>query len=117
MTTEKQLDKLKKEVTKRLYSLFMDKYEGNKSKFAKDAGCDEKTIRLVFDEGQGMTVNLMFKLCHALDVSPSELLKDLELSQYGAVSSSLSIAAENSPQYSIKNSKRKRPGAKKGTSK
>jgi DNA-binding Xre family transcriptional regulator len=79
MASEKQLDKLKKEVTKRLYELFMAKYKGNKLRFAKEAGCDEKAIRLLFDEGQGMTLNLMFKLCFVLDISPSELLKGLEI--------------------------------------
>jgi len=81
MASEKQLEKLKKEVTKRLYELFMAKYNGNKLKFAKEAGCDEKAIRLLFDEGQGMTLNLMFKLCHTLGISPSELLKGLEIKE------------------------------------
>jgi len=79
MTSEKQLEKAKKEITERLYKKFMVKYNGNKSRFAKDAQCDEKTIRLVFDNGQGMTLNLMFKLCFALEISPSELLKGLQL--------------------------------------
>jgi DNA-binding Xre family transcriptional regulator len=79
MTLEKQLDKLKKEVTKRLYDLFMAKYQGNKLRFAKDAKCDEKAIRLLFDEGQGMTLNLLLKLCYTLNISPSELLKDIEI--------------------------------------
>jgi DNA-binding Xre family transcriptional regulator len=59
--------------------LFMAKYKGNKLKFAKEAGCDEKAIRLLFDEGQGMTLNLLFKLCYPLDITPSELLKGLEI--------------------------------------
>jgi hypothetical protein len=79
MALEKQLDKLKKEVTNRLYELFMAKYKGNKLRFAKDAKCDEKAIRLLFDEGQGMTLNLMFKLCHTLNITPSELLDGLEI--------------------------------------
>lgn len=81
MASEKQLEKLKKEVTKRLYELFMAKYKGNKLKFSKDAGCSEKAIRLLFDEGQGMTLNLLFKLCYSLEISPSELLKDLEIKE------------------------------------
>jgi plasmid maintenance system antidote protein VapI len=62
-----------------MYDLFMEKYAGNKLKFAKAAGCNEKALRLIFDQGQGMTINLLFKLAHALDKSPSELLKGLEL--------------------------------------
>lgn len=81
MTLEKQLEKLKKDVTKRLYESFMAKYKGNKLRFARDANCDEKAIRLLFDEGQGMTLNLMFKLCFALDITPSELLKGLKISE------------------------------------
>jgi DNA-binding Xre family transcriptional regulator len=79
MIAEKQLDKIKKEVTKRLYERFTAKYKGNKLRFAKAAGCDEKAIRLIFDEEQGMTLNLLFKLCRALNVTPSELLSGLQL--------------------------------------
>lgn len=79
MSLEKQLDRIKKEVTKRLYEHFMAIYQGNKLRFAKDAKCDEKTIRLLFDEGQGMTLNLLFKLCFTLNVSPSELLEGIEI--------------------------------------
>jgi len=76
---QEQLDEIKEEVTKRLHKLFMKKYGGNKLQFAKAAGCDEKAIRLIFDEGQGLTVNLLFKLTHALDITPSELLNGLRI--------------------------------------
>jgi len=65
---QQQLDKIKDEVTKRVYKLFMAKFAGNKLQFAKAAGCDEKTLRLLFEQGQGMTLNLLFKLAYALDV-------------------------------------------------
>jgi plasmid maintenance system antidote protein VapI len=74
---QQQLDQLKMEVTKRVYKLFMEKFAGNKSQFAKAAGCDEKTLRLLFEENQGMTLNLLFKLASALEISPSELLAGL----------------------------------------
>lgn len=77
---QKQLDIIKEIVTKRIYILFIEKYKGNKSRFAKDAGCDEKTIRLIFDYNQGMTLNLLLKIAYALEIEPSELLKDLKLS-------------------------------------
>ena len=77
---QKQLDIIKEIVTKRIYILFMEKYKGNKSRFAKDVGCDEKTIRLIFDYNQGMTLNLLLKIAYALEIEPSELLKDLKLS-------------------------------------
>jgi len=76
---QQQLDKIKEEVTKRVYRLFMAKFAGNKLQFAKAAGCDEKTLRLLFEQGQGMTLNLLFKLAYALEVSPSELLEGLSL--------------------------------------
>ena len=46
---QKQLEEIKAILIKRIYDLFIEKYEGNKSKFAKDVGCDEKTIRLIFE--------------------------------------------------------------------
>jgi len=57
----------------------MAKFAGNKLQFAKAAGCDEKTLRLLFEQGQGMTLNLLFKLAYALEVAPSELLEGLSL--------------------------------------
>lgn len=57
----------------------MEKYAGNKSQFAKAAGCNEKTLRLLFEHNQGMTLNLLFKLSFALDTTASELLAGLTL--------------------------------------
>ena len=74
-----QLEEIKKEVTKRIYLEFKQKFQGNKRQFAKKAGCDEKTIRLLFDFDQGMTLNLLFKLAFALDMNPSDLIKNLSI--------------------------------------
>ena len=76
---QKELDSLKEKLTKRIYDLFVEKYNGNKSLFAKKVGCDEKTIRLIFDHNQGLTINLFLKIAYALNVEPSELLKDIKL--------------------------------------
>jgi plasmid maintenance system antidote protein VapI len=76
---QKQLDEIKKEVTERIRKEFLEKFKGNKTQFAKKAGCDEKAIRLLLDFGQGMTLNLLFKLAYALDLNPSDLIKDLRL--------------------------------------
>ena len=57
----------------------MEKFEGNKLRFAKAVGCDEKTIRLLFDHNQGMTLNLFFKIAHALNIEPSSLIENLKL--------------------------------------
>jgi hypothetical protein len=76
-----ELDYIKETLTKRIYILFMEKYKGNKLQFAKKAGCDEKTIRLIFDKNQGMTMNLFFKIAFALEVDPVELIKDLKINK------------------------------------
>lgn len=76
---QQQLDRIKEEVTQRVHKLFMEKYAGNKLQFAKAAGCNEKTLRLLFEQGQGMTLNLLFKLAYALEVTPSDLLDGLAL--------------------------------------
>ncbi len=55
----------------------MEKYKGNKSRFAKDVGCDEKTLRLLFNNKQGMTLNLFFKIANALKIKPEDLIKGL----------------------------------------
>lgn len=74
-----QLDNIKETLTKRIYDLFMEKHNGNKLQFAKKVGCDEKTIRLIFDKNQGITMNLFFKIAYALEIEPSELIKDIKL--------------------------------------
>lgn len=78
---QNQLEEIKKEVTERIRLEFEKKFQGNKRQFAKKAGCDEKTIRLLFDFGQGMTLNLLFKLAFALEMNPSVLLKDLSIKE------------------------------------
>ena len=79
---QSQLYSLKEELTDRIYKRFMVKFKGNKLQLAKAANCDEKTIRKLFDENkQGMSINLLFKLTHALDVTPSELLNGLYIKE------------------------------------
>lgn len=76
---QSQLDQIKETLTERIRILFMEKHNGNKLQFAKKIGCDEKTLRLLFDKNQGMTMNLFFKIAYALEIDPSELIKDLKL--------------------------------------
>lgn len=76
---QNQLDEIKEKLTKRIYILFLEQYDGNKLRFAKAVGCDEKTLRLIFDFNQGMTLNLFFKIAKALIVEPSELIKELKV--------------------------------------
>lgn len=74
-----ELDEIKEALTARIYILFMEQHNGNKLQFAKKVGCDEKALRLIFDKNQGMTLNLFFKIAHALEVEPSELIKNLKI--------------------------------------
>lgn len=76
---QSELDQIKETLTERIRILFMEKHNGNKLQFAKKVGCDEKALRLIFDKNQGMTMNLFFKIAHALEVEPSELIKDLKI--------------------------------------
>lgn len=76
---QKELEEIKKEVTSRIHELFLEKFKGNKRHFADAVGCSDKTIRLLFDFGQGMTLNLLFKIANALETTPSDLLKDLQV--------------------------------------
>ncbi|MEE1897445.1 hypothetical protein V1389_03795 [Flavobacterium rakeshii] len=76
---QKELDDIKKEVTQRIYKEFQIQFGGNNRQFAKVVGCNEKTIRLLFDHNQGMSLNLFFKLAAAINMTPSDLLKGLEM--------------------------------------
>ncbi|TDW52531.1 helix-turn-helix protein [Flavobacterium sp. 270] len=75
----KAIDKLEAEVVDRIYKLFLDKYAGNKSSFAKASNCSETTIRRILRNEQGITINLLVRMADALDTTSSELLKDLHL--------------------------------------
>ena len=76
---QSELDEIQLELTARIYRLFLEKFNGNKLAFAKAANCDEKTIRRLLDNKQGMTVNLLLKLAFALEIKPSNLLDNLNL--------------------------------------
>lgn len=80
---DKELNDIKKEVTQRIYKEFVNKFDGNNRQFAKAVGCNEKTIRLLFDHNQGMTLNLFFKLAAAIDIKPSKLLEGLQIKKEG----------------------------------
>ena len=77
MTFARQLDTIKNELTERIFVLFLQKYNGNKSQFARDASVNESSIRDLFNNKQGMTVNMLFKLCYALEIPPSKLIDGL----------------------------------------
>jgi transcriptional regulator with XRE-family HTH domain len=76
---DKELENLEKEISNRLYNIFLIKYEGNKSAFARASDCTEGTIRRVFKNKQSITINLLLRLCQALQISASDLLEGLVL--------------------------------------
>lgn len=76
---QKQLEKIETELAQRIYKLFMEKFDGNKSAFARASECKETTIRRIFRNEQGITVNLLFRLANALQVPVADLLKDFKI--------------------------------------
>jgi plasmid maintenance system antidote protein VapI len=76
---QKQLEKIEIELSHRIYKLFIIKFEGNKSAFARASQCNETTIRRIFRNEQGITINLLIRIAKALGVEPTELIKDLKL--------------------------------------
>lgn len=74
---QKRWEDIQAEVTRRLHVEFMAKYAGNKSKLAKDAGCTEGALRHLFEKEGNLSLQLLFKLCAALEVKPSEIIESL----------------------------------------
>jgi len=82
---EREIKRLNIEITKRLYALHKEKFNGNNVHLAKASGCAESTIRNIFaklsdkDKGQDITIGMAFRLCHALEIELSELVKGLSV--------------------------------------
>lgn len=77
----KDIEKLEVEIVERIYKLFITKFDGNKSSFAKASNCTETTIRRILLNQQGITINLLIRISDALDTTPSELLKGMHLNK------------------------------------
>ncbi len=78
---QKQLEKIEVELANRIYKLFLEKFDGNKSAFAKASQCNETTIRRIFRNEQGITINLLIRIAFALGISVTDLLKDFKIEQ------------------------------------
>ena len=76
---QNQIEKSEVQLSQRIYELFLVKFEGNKSKFARASKCSEGTIRKVFLNKQSITFNLLLRFSSALDADLSELVKGLDL--------------------------------------
>jgi plasmid maintenance system antidote protein VapI len=77
----KDIEKLETEIVERIYRLFLLKFDGNKSTFAKASNCTETTIRRILRNEQGITINLLIRISNALDTTPSDLLKGMHLNK------------------------------------
>jgi plasmid maintenance system antidote protein VapI len=78
---QKQLEKIEIELAQRIYKLFMVKFEGNKSAFAKASQCNETTIRRILRNQQGITINLLIRLAYALETTVNDLLMDFKIEE------------------------------------
>lgn len=78
---QKEIDKIEAQIIERIYKLFQEKYDGNKSAFAKSAECSETTIRRILRNKQGITINLLLRMTQALDTTVSDLMKDLKIQE------------------------------------
>lgn len=76
---QNELEEIEEEVTQKIYKLFLEKFDGNKSAFAKATGCSETTIRRILRRQQGITINLLLRIVNALDTNVSDLFKDFSI--------------------------------------
>ena len=74
---QKGLDQIEFELVERIYKLFLKKFNGNNSEFARASHCSETTIRRVFRKEQGITINLLLRMCYALNINVSEVFDGL----------------------------------------
>ena len=75
---QKSFEEIEAELVKRIYKLFLVKYQGNKSEFARISQCTETTVRRVFRNEQRMTLNLFLRFCTALDINIEQIFRDIE---------------------------------------
>lgn len=76
---QKQLEQIEIELVQRIYKLFLLKFNGNKSEFARASQCTETTIRRVLGNKQGITINLLLRMCIALNVEVDEIMRGLSI--------------------------------------
>ena len=76
---QKQMEQIEIELVKRIYKLFLSKFNGNKSEFAKVANCTETTVRRVFRKEQRMTINLYLRFCFALSMEANEIFEGINI--------------------------------------
>lgn len=76
---QKHLEEIEVELVKRIYKVFLVKFNGNKSEFARAAKCSETTVRRVFRNEQRMTVDLLLRFCVALGLEVNEFFDGIRI--------------------------------------
>ncbi len=76
---QKQIEQIEAELVERIYKLFLDKFNGNKSEFARASKCSETTVRRVFGSKQRMTIDLSLRMCYAVGIDILELFEGISL--------------------------------------
>jgi plasmid maintenance system antidote protein VapI len=74
---QKDIEKIELQLIDQIYKIYIEKYNDNKSAFAKASGCSETTIRRIFRKEQGITINLLLRMSFALDTTVCKLFKDI----------------------------------------
>ena len=74
-------EQIEKDIVNKIYKLFLEKFNGNNSKFAQASDCSETTVRRVFRSKQRMTLNLLLKFCNALEIEIKDLFNDILITQ------------------------------------
>lgn len=73
------MEQIEIELVQRIYKIFLVKFNGNKSEFAKASSCSETTVRRVFRGEQRMTLNLLLRFCKALEKDINEIFEGINL--------------------------------------
>lgn len=76
---QKHLEEIEVELVKRIYKVFLVKFNGNKSEFARAAKCSETTVRRVLRNEQRMTVDLLLRFCVALGIEVNEFFDGIKI--------------------------------------
>lgn len=71
-------EQIEKEVVNKIYKMFLEKFNGNNSRFAIASDCSETTVRRVFRNKQRMTLNLLLRFCNALEIDIKDIFDDIE---------------------------------------
>ena len=74
-------EQIEKEVVNKIYKLFLEKFNGNNSRFAQASDCSETIVRRVFRNKQRMTLNLLLRFCNALEIEIQDVFDDIKITQ------------------------------------